>query len=352
MPRLLIAASGTGGHIYPALSVANSLPNSWEIEWLGVPDRLEVELVPKKYKLTKLRVGGLQGNIFRKMFNLSKLLLASIEVSVLLRKKKINVIFTTGGYISAPSILGAKIAGIPILLHESNAIPGKVTRLLGRFCDHVALGIPSASEYLQGCRTSFTGTPVRSEFFFKQTLPSWTPPGKGLLIVIMGGSQGAIKMNEMVRNILPCLIERGCRVVHLTGKTDCFYKNLDKYESHPNLAIRHFSDEIPALLQNADLAISRAGAGAVCELMVTKTPSVLIPFPSSTDQHQELNAAYMAKFGGAVIVNQCDPESKILKNIISNLIDSNSLVQMKLNMHNHDFLNSESKIFEIINSIN
>ncbi len=351
MPRLLIAASGTGGHIYPALSFAYSLSNSWEIEWLGVPNRLEVELVPKKYNLIKLKVGGLQGNIFRKMFDLFKLLFASIQVSILLRQKKINVIFTTGGYISAPSILGAKIAGIPVLLHESNAIPGKVTRLMGRFCDHVALGIPSASEYLPGCRTSFTGTPVRSEFLLEQSLPSWVPSGEGVLIVIMGGSQGAIKMNEMVRNVLPSLIEQGCRVVHLTGKKDCFYRNLDKDKSHPNLVVRHFSDEIPALLQHADLAISRAGSGAICELMATKTPSILIPFPNSTDQHQEFNAAYMARYGGAVIVNQHDPEKNILKNIISNLIDSNSLSQMKSNMNNYNCINSENKIFDIINSI-
>ena len=172
MSRLLIAASGTGGHIYPALSFADSLSNSWEIEWLGVPNRLEIELVPKKYNLIKLKVGGLQGNIFRKMFDFFKLVFGSIQVAILLRKKKIDVVFTTGGYISAPSILGAKLTGIPILLHESNAIPGKVSRLLGRFCNHVALGIPSTSDYLPGCKTSFTGTPVRSEFFLEQSLPS------------------------------------------------------------------------------------------------------------------------------------------------------------------------------------
>ncbi len=351
MPRLLIAASGTGGHIYPALSFADSLSNSWEIEWLGVPNRLEVELVPKKYNLIKLKVGGLQGNILKKIFDFCKLLIASIQVSILLRQKNINVIFTTGGYISAPSILGAKITGIPILLHESNAIPGKVTRLLGRFCDHVALGIPSSSEFLPACRTTFTGTPVRSEFFLEQSLPSWVPSGEGLLIVVMGGSQGAIKMNEMVRNILPWLLEKGCRVVHLTGENDCFYRNLSKVKSHSNLVVRHFSNEIPALLQNADLAISRAGAGAICELMVTKTPSILIPFPKSTDQHQDFNAAYMASFGGAIIVNQHDPKKNILKNIISNLIDSNSLSQMKSNMNNLDLLYPENKIFEIIKSI-
>ena len=91
MPRLLIAASGTGGHIYPALSFADSLSNSWEIEWLGVSNRLEVELVPEKYNLIKLKVGGLQGNIFRKMFDLCKLLFASIQVSVLLRQKKLTL---------------------------------------------------------------------------------------------------------------------------------------------------------------------------------------------------------------------------------------------------------------------
>ena len=351
MPRLLIAASGTGGHIYPALSFADSLSNSWEIEWLGVPNRLEIEIVPEKYNLTKIKVGGLQGNIFRKIFELSKLLIASFKVSILLRQKKINVIFTTGGYISAPSIIAAKLNGIPILLHESNSIPGKVTRLLGRFCDYVALGIPSASDYLPRCKTIFTGTPVRSEFFMENNLPNWAPSGEGVLIVIMGGSQGAKKMNQMIRKILPWLLESGCRVVHLTGKKDWFYKNLAKVQTHPNLVVKHFSNEMPALLQHADLAISRAGACAICELLVTKTPSILIPFPQSTDQHQDLNAAYMAGFGGAVIVNQHNPEKDILKNTISNLIDSNSLSKMKSNMKNHDSPNPEKKIFEIMNSI-
>ena len=117
------------------------------------------------------------------------------------------------------------------------------------------------------------------------------------------------------------------------------------------MVVRQFSNEISALLQNADLAISRSGSGAICELMVTKTPSILIPFPASTDQHQELNAAYMAGCGGAVIVHQHDSEKDILKKTISNLIDSNSLAKMKSNMNNYDCINSENKIFEIINSI-
>ena len=117
------------------------------------------------------------------------------------------------------------------------------------------------------------------------------------------------------------------------------------------MVVRQFSNEISALLQNADLAISRSGSGAICELMVTKTPSILIPFPASTDQHQELNAAYMARYGGAVIVNQHDPEKDILKNTISNLMNSNSLSQMKSNLNNYECLSSENKILEVINLI-
>jgi len=350
MTRLLIAASGTGGHIYPALALANSLSNSWNIDWLGVPNRLETELVPEKYNLITLKVGGLQGNIFRKMFEFFKLAFASIQVSRLLRKKKIDVIFTTGGYISAPTILGAKLTGIPILLHESNAMPGKVSRLLGRFCDHIALGISSTSDYLPGCKTSFTGTPVRSDFYLGQPSPSWVPSGQGLLVVVMGGSQGAKKMNEMVRNVLPWLLQKGCRVVHLTGKNDSFYCNPTKV-LQPNLVVMPFSSEIPALLQNADLAISRAGAGSICELMVTKTPSILIPFPQAADQHQEFNAAYMASFGGAIIVNEHNPEEHGLKKALSNLLRHNSLVKMKSNMNNICFRKPENKILELINNI-
>lgn len=352
MPRLLIAASGTGGHIYPALAFADSLASIWEIEWLGVSNRLEIELVPEKFHLTTLKVGGLQGNAFRKIYGFFKLLFSSIEVYNLLRRKQINVVFTTGGYISAPTIIASKLRGIPVLLHESNAIPGRVTRLLGRFCDHVALGIPSASSYLPFCKTSYTGTPVREEFYSEQALPDWVPKGSGPLILIMGGSQGATKLNEMVRNVLPWLIEKGYRVVHLTGSNDLFYKDKIKFKHQDSLAIMSFSTEIPALLQHSDLVISRAGASAICEIIISRTPSILIPFPQATDQHQDLNAAYIASFGGAIIVNQHSPKEAILLNVLNHLLGSIHLKEMKSNMKRFLYINSEYELAKIINSFN
>ena len=117
-------------------------------------------------------------------------------------------------------ILASKVCGIKVILHESNAFPGKVTRLLGRFCDEVALGFPVANKYLRSSRTIVTGTPVRSSFFLRHPLPSWVPQGVGPLIVVMGGSQGAVGLNHMFREVIPWLLNQNCRIVHITGNND------------------------------------------------------------------------------------------------------------------------------------
>ena len=148
MPTLLIAASGTGGHLFPALAVAQALPADWQVEWLGVPDRMERQLVPETYPLHTVRAGGLQGQGLRQIWNLAQLLNATRVARALIRRRRMAAVFSSGGYIAAPAILAARWCGVPVVLHESNAIPGKVTRLLGRFCTHVAVGLPQASERL------------------------------------------------------------------------------------------------------------------------------------------------------------------------------------------------------------
>ena len=316
MPRLLIAASGTGGHLFPALSVAEALSSHWAVRWLGVPDRLETELVPERYDLATVNAGGLQGRGFRKLIQLIRLLAASGKVRHLIRRERIDVVFTTGGYIAAPAILAARWCGIPVVLHESNAIPGRVTRLLGRYCTRVAVGLDAAVSRIPGCTAVVTGTPVRESFLQPQPLPDWVPAGEGPLLVVMGGSQGALGLNRMVRVLLPELLSRGCRVVHLTGNNDPDVNSIE----HPGLAERPFSDEIPGLLQHADLAISRAGAGSLCELAVSGTPTILVPFPQAADRHQDANAACAAAFGAAVIVHQHDPDHHVLRETLLRLL--------------------------------
>lgn len=300
MTHLLIAASGTGGHLFPALAVAEALPASWTVSWLGVPDRLETDLVPSRYPLHTVHAGGLQGQGLCKLWQLLRLIASSREVRRVIRRERTQVVFSTGGYIAAPAILAARWCGIPVVLHESNAIPGRVTRLLSRWCTRVAIGLPAAAERLPGSTPLLTGTPVRRTFLEPTPLPPWVPAGEGPLLLVMGGSQGALGLNRMVRPLLPSLLNAGCRVVHLTGSNDPEVGVLQ----HPALVERTFSDELPGLLQHADLAISRAGAGSLSELAVCGTPALLVPYPQAADQHQEANAAAAAAAGAAVIVHQ------------------------------------------------
>ena len=318
MARLLIAASGTGGHIFPALAVAETLSSSWQIYWLGVPDRLESKIVPSQYQLFTIPVSGLQGNFVSKVYQFFKLISATKFVISLIKEKNIQILFTTGGYIAAPSILAAKLVGIKVVLHESNALPGRVTRLLGRFCDLVALGLPDACQYLLRSNTLVTGTPVRKSFLTAQPMPNWIPFGKGPLLVVIGGSQGAIGLNRMMRSVLPLFLEKGCRVVHITGTNDPQHL----YMQHQNLAIKTFSNEIPGLLQHADLVISRAGAGTICELAICGTPAVLVPYPSAKDDHQTINALCAAQFGAAVIVHEHETQHKALYETLDRLLAS------------------------------
>ncbi len=353
MPRVLIAASGTGGHIFPALAVAEALPDEWDVLWVGVLDRLENELVPKKYQLQTIRGGAIQGNFTRKFWAIIGLLLSIFRIVYSIHREKIDVVFSTGGYIAAPAIIGAFLCNVPAVMHESNAEPGRAVKLLGRFCETVALGFFGASNKIKGCRTVFTGTPVRPSFLSTQALPKWVPSGNGPLLVVMGGSQGALGLNLMVRFITPKLLKEGCRIVHLTGVND---PNRHKIV-HPNLVERTFTNEIPALLHNADLAISRAGASALSELSVCGTPAILIPFPQAKDKHQDINAMYFAKSGAALIVHQQSPESNALWDSISLLLNINSgefsncsevLLEMKLAMKSIATLDADRKLAELL----
>ena len=316
MTRLLIAASGTGGHLFPALAGAQALPPDWKIHWLGVPDRLEQQLVPSAYPLHTVNAGGLQGRGLQKLLNLLRLLAATWSVRGLIQRERIRLVFSSGGYIAAPAILAARWCGIPVVLHESNGVPGKVTRLLGRLCTRVAVGLPQAAERLPRCQPRVTGTPVRQAFLQAAPLPSWVPAGSGPLLLVMGGSQGAVGLNRMVRPLLPQLLACGCRVVHLSGSNDPDSGQLH----HPAHVERPFSEEMPGLLQHADLVISRAGAGSLSELAVCGSPAILVPFPQAADRHQDANAGAAAAVGAAVIVWQHPPEHPALAQAIWRLL--------------------------------
>ncbi|MEM7592415.1 MAG: undecaprenyldiphospho-muramoylpentapeptide beta-N-acetylglucosaminyltransferase [Cyanobacteria bacterium P01_A01_bin.83] len=306
--RLLIAASGTGGHLFPAIALAQQLPD-YQIEWLGTANRLETSLVPDNYPLNTIRVEGFQQKLSLKTLKIMAGFGSSIwQTQKLIKEQQIDAVFTTGGYIAAPAILAARWQNKPAIIHESNYIPGKVTKFLSRWCDAVALGFAGTSQYLPQTKTVHVSTPVRSQFLQPQPL-DLDLPDDATVILVVGGSQGAVVVNQLVRAAAPAWFDMGAYVVHLTGNNDPDAQSL----VHPQYIALPFFNNMAGLLQRANLAISRAGAGTLTELAFTGTPAVLIPYPYAAEDHQTYNAKEFKDAGAAVVYQQSELTPEILQ---------------------------------------
>jgi UDP-N-acetylglucosamine--N-acetylmuramyl-(pentapeptide) pyrophosphoryl-undecaprenol N-acetylglucosamine transferase len=318
--RLLIAASGTGGHLFPAIALAQELPD-YQIEWLGVPDRLETQLVPQQYKLNTISVEGFQkGFGISSLLTLGKLIGSVLQVRKLLQTGKFQGVFTTGGYIAGPAVIAARSLGIPVILHEANALPGKVTRFFGPWCSAVALGFEVAAKYLPRAKTIYTSTPVRSQFLepgieasLDLPIPENVP-----LIVVFGGSQGAVAINKLVRQCATAWFDAGAWVVHLTGDND---PEADRLK-HPQYISLPFYNNMAALLRRANLAISRSGAGSLTELAVCGLPAILIPYPFAAEDHQTYNAQVFTSVGAALMCKQPELTAEKLQTEVLRLLQS------------------------------
>ncbi|MCF4965843.1 undecaprenyldiphospho-muramoylpentapeptide beta-N-acetylglucosaminyltransferase [Nostoc sp. CMAA1605] len=317
--KLLIAASGTGGHLFPAIALADKLPE-YEIEWLGVPNRLETQLVPQKYPLHTIAVEGFQqGLSIASLLTLGKLISAIFQVRRLLKQGKFQGVFTTGGYIAGPAVIAARSLGLPVVFHESNALPGKVTRFFGPWCSVVALGFDVATKYLPRAKNVTVGTPVRSQFLDTSSAKlDLAIPENVPVIVVFGGSQGAVAVNKLVRESAPAWFNAGAYVVHLTGDRDPDVGTL----KHPQYIELPFYDNMAALLQRASLAISRSGAGSLTELAVCGTPAILIPYPFAAEDHQSYNSAVFTQAGAALNFQQSELTAELLQTQVLNLLQS------------------------------
>ncbi|MBT9313272.1 undecaprenyldiphospho-muramoylpentapeptide beta-N-acetylglucosaminyltransferase [Leptothoe kymatousa TAU-MAC 1615] len=325
--KILIAASGTGGHLFPAIATAEHLQHS--IEWLGVPDRLETSLVPEQYPLHTVRMGGVQGKLgLGSIKILSQFIQATVATRRLLQQGDFRGVFTTGGYIAAPAIIAARSLGLPTVLHESNAMPGKVTRWLSRWCSVVAIGFKETKQYLpKQTKTLWVGTPVRSQFLNESQTKLTDPaiPDDVPLIVVVGGSQGAVSVNQLVRAAAPTWLEKGAWIVHQTGTNDPDTHSLE----HPHYIHRPFFKNVAALFQRATLVISRAGAGTLTELAMTGTPSILIPYPFAADNHQAYNAKAFGVVGASKVYRQDELDTATLqKQVLAILNDPEGLTSM------------------------
>jgi len=281
--------------------------------------------------------------------------MSTFQIIRILKEKKINLVFTTGGYISAPTIVASKLLRIPVIIHESNLIPGMVTKYFGFLCNYVLLGFKKTNSYLRNCKTIFTGTPLRQQFYKSNPLPEWVPKGKGPLLIVMGGSQGAKAINQLLYDSMEFLMKKKFRIVHMVGEINQINFHV---KNTKNYVQKKFTNEMAALIQNCDLVISRSGAGTINELIETEKPSILIPFPYSKNNHQEKNAIILAENGGSVLINQNKISKEVFESTLERIFKiklKNGKIQyeilnlMKKNMKNNNKIKAKTEIKKLIN---
>lgn len=323
--RVLIAAGGTGGHIYPGIAVAKEIvrryPDS-EVKFAGTARGLENKLVPQAgFELSLIDSTGLKnvgvGARARGLLVLPKSLR---QARTLLKEFRPNVVIGAGGYVSGPVLLTASLLKLPTLVMESNALPGWTNRVLARFIDKAAVSFDAALPFFRG-KGVVTGNPVRREFFeieHKQRDPAQ------FSILIFGGSQGAHAINEAIVEALPLLgeVKARLRITHQTGEADyeqvaAGYANSGWSEQ---ASVRKYIDDMVAAFADADLVISRAGATTSAELIAAGKASLMIPFPFAADDHQRKNAEAMAAAGAAKMILQQDLSPQRLASEIEILV--------------------------------
>ncbi|MBI1899418.1 MAG: undecaprenyldiphospho-muramoylpentapeptide beta-N-acetylglucosaminyltransferase [Acidobacteria bacterium] len=305
MAKLVIAMAGggTGGHILPALAVAAELRRRGHHPFfIGTPRGMEARLVPRAgYEVEWIEIGPLNRvGIRQRMRTLLQLPAGVRRATRILRARGASAVFSTGGYVAGPVMLAARLARIPLVIMEPNAVPGFANRRAARLVQRALVNFPETARYFPK-RTEVTGVPVREEFFRIEPRPASARP---LHVLITGGSQGSQRLNEAARACWPLLADSDL-AVHLTLQTGyAMYAALVEEFSRsglPGVVTPFIGDMAPALAE-ADLIVCRAGASTVSELAAAGRPSVLVPFPFAADDHQARNAEVFARAGAARLV--------------------------------------------------
>jgi len=319
--HICIAGGGTGGHVMPALALADAVREQWsgvDVRFIGAQRGLEATLLPERGEsVLLLNMHAVQGaGVLQRLRVLSWELPRSVfQILGTWKKEKPSILVGVGGYASVAGVVAAVLSRIPVVLYEQNAIPGLVNRILYRFCKKMMLGFASAEQHLPHARsTVVTGNVIRQTISDVEYHVGETP-----CLLVMGGSQGAMFLNETVPLACVNLAKQGLdfTVIHLVGQGEGRIEAVLSLYAKANIKadVQAYSDDMPALFERASLMVARSGAMTVCEAAAVGMPTLFVPLPWAADNHQYYNAKVLADAGGATILNQktCDETLLALK---------------------------------------
>ncbi|MFZ1131469.1 MAG: undecaprenyldiphospho-muramoylpentapeptide beta-N-acetylglucosaminyltransferase [Terriglobales bacterium] len=324
--RIIIAGGGTGGHVIPALAIAQQLKKQFDAEvlFIGTPRGIETRLVPQAgFPLELIQVGALKNVSLltraRTMFDLPRAIAAS---SRMLSEFDPEVVIGVGGYASGPAMVAAIRRRLPTLAFEPNVVPGFANRMIARWVSAAAVHFEETCRYFPHCRV--TGVPVRAAFF---SIP--TKAGGASTLLVFGGSQGARAINLAMVESLAGLRDKipGIHIIHQTGQRD-YERVLAAYqESGISGEVHQFIDDMPATFARADLLVCRSGASTVGEIAAAGKPAIFVPFPAAADDHQNVNARALERVGAAVVVEESNLGAAYLVDTIAALIGDSRRLQ-------------------------
>jgi UDP-N-acetylglucosamine--N-acetylmuramyl-(pentapeptide) pyrophosphoryl-undecaprenol N-acetylglucosamine transferase len=326
--RVIVAGGGTGGHVIPALAIAQELRSRYraQVLFVGTQRGIETRLVPAAgFELHLIQVGALNRVDFAtRLKTLLDLPRAFMESAKLIREFRPDVMIGVGGYASGPAMLTAAMMNVPTVAFEPNVIPGFANRIVAPMVSVATVHFEATCHYFRNCHV--TGVPVRQEFFHVPARPPVRSKDARPTLLVFGGSQGAHAINQAVLDALPKLMDAApeIHVIHQTGEKDYVPAQAVYLRTMISAEVSPFIDDMPGAFARADLLVCRSGASTVAEITAAGKPAIFIPLPTAADDHQTQNAATLADGGAARLLPQSELSSDRLVNEIASLLRDRS----------------------------
>ena len=342
--RVIISGGGTGGHIFPALSIAGALRAACpdvKILFVGARGRMEMQRVPEAgYEIKGLPVCGLdRKNLLKNIRTIYYALESRSMAKQIIRDFRPMVAVGVGGYASGPTLSAAGGMGIPTLLQEQNSYAGVTNKLLARKADIICVAYDGMDRFFPADRIVFTGNPVRQELLNVNLTRELALKSFGLdplkkTILVVGGSLGAKTINKSILSQLPLLAKSGVQIIWQTGKYyyEDIQRQLQEHEKLDNLYVSDFIKDMGKAYRAADLVVSRAGAGSISELCLLQKPSVLVPSPNVAEDHQTKNALALVEKGAAIYVKDAEAPMTLLPKAVAVVGCPDRLVELSRNI--------------------
>ncbi len=356
-PRVIIAGGGTGGHIFPAIAVANAIKVQQpdvEILFVGASGKMEMDKVPEAgYEIVGLYIAGYDRGSLVKNFTLPfKLFRSFLQVTKLLRKFKPNAIFGVGGYSSFPVLRLAQTRNIPTFILESNSLPGKTNRMLSKRATKIFVASEGMNQFFPPEKIILTGNPLRNIFLEANIVRSEALEFFGLkselkTVVIIGGSLGAKSINETIAENIKVFKKNNLQLIWQTGKA--FAEDAARFEEeNPVVWTNAFINNMEYAYAAADIVVSRAGAMAIAELCVIGKPVIFVPYPFAAEDHQMANAMALVKKNAALVIKDSEVRTRLIDTILQLLKNESLALELRNNISKMSNTHASEKIAEEI----